>query len=66
MIDEAVLTVNVIVFGVEEHALPGIVAGAWSRATGAETGLAALTFAIDAAVSARFRRRTPPGGPPGR
>ena len=35
--DEAVLTVNVIVFGVEEQALPGIVASAWTRATGAET-----------------------------
>jgi hypothetical protein len=35
--DEAVLTVNVIVFGVEEQALTGIVTGAWSRATGAAT-----------------------------
>ena len=34
---EAVLTVNVIVFGVEEQALPFIVTTAWSRATGAET-----------------------------
>jgi hypothetical protein len=35
--DDAVLTVNVIVFGVDEAALPAIVASAWSRATGAET-----------------------------
>ena len=35
--DAAVLTVNVIVFGVEEQALPGIVASAWTRATGAAT-----------------------------
>ena len=35
--DEAVLTINVIVFGVEEQALPGIVTSAWSRATGAAT-----------------------------
>ena len=34
---EAVLTVNVIVFGVDGQALPGIVASAWSRATGAGT-----------------------------
>ena len=33
----AVLTVNVIVFGVDEEALPAIVTSAWSRATGAET-----------------------------
>jgi hypothetical protein len=35
--DEAVLTVNVIVFGVEEQALPAIVTDAWSLATSAET-----------------------------
>jgi hypothetical protein len=35
--DDAVLTVNVIVFGVDEQALSAIVASAWSRATGAET-----------------------------
>jgi hypothetical protein len=35
--DEAVLTMNVIVFGVGEQALPGIVTSAWSRATGAAT-----------------------------
>ncbi len=34
---EAALTVNVIVFGVDEEALPAIVASAWARATGAET-----------------------------
>ena len=34
---EAVLTVNVIVFGVEEQALPSIVTSAWSRTTGAKT-----------------------------
>ena len=34
---EAVLTVNAIVFGVEEQALPSIVTSAWSRATGAKT-----------------------------
>jgi hypothetical protein len=33
----AALTVNVIVFGVDEQALPGIVTGAWSRTAGAET-----------------------------
>lgn len=33
----AVLTLNVIVFGVDEEALPEIVTSAWSRATGAET-----------------------------
>ena len=33
---EAVLTVNVIVFGVPDGALPAIVTGAWSRATGAQ------------------------------
>jgi hypothetical protein len=32
---EAVLTVNVIVFGVDEQALPGMVRAAWSAATGA-------------------------------
>ena len=31
------LTVNVIVFGVDDEALPAIVTNAWSRATGAET-----------------------------
>ena len=35
--DDAVLTVNVIVFGVDEQALSAIVTSAWSRATGAET-----------------------------
>jgi hypothetical protein len=35
--DDAVLTVNVIVFGVDEQALPTIVTSAWSTATGAET-----------------------------
>lgn len=34
---EAVLTINVIVFGVGEQALPGIVTSAWYRATGAKT-----------------------------
>jgi hypothetical protein len=34
---DAVLTVNVIVFGMDEEALPAIVTSAWSRATGAET-----------------------------
>ena len=33
--DEAVLTVNVIVFGVEEQALPAIVTSSWTRAAGA-------------------------------
>ena len=35
--DEALLTVNVIVFGVDEQALSAIVTHAWSRATSAET-----------------------------
>ena len=35
--DEAVLTVNVIVFGVDEQALAAVVTGAWDRATGAQT-----------------------------
>ena len=34
---DALLTVNVIVFGVDAEALPAIVTSAWSRATGAET-----------------------------
>jgi hypothetical protein len=34
---DAVLTLNVIVFGVDEAALPAIVTDAWSRATGAGT-----------------------------
>jgi hypothetical protein len=34
---DAALTVNVIVFGVDEEALPAIVTSAWSRASGAET-----------------------------
>ena len=34
---DVVLTVNVIVFGVDEEALPAIVTGAWSRASDAET-----------------------------
>ena len=34
---DAVLTVNVIVFGVDEEALPALVTGAWSGASGAET-----------------------------
>ncbi len=34
---DAVLTVNVIVFGVDDEALPALVTSAWSRATGAET-----------------------------
>jgi hypothetical protein len=34
---DAVLTVNVIVFGVDEQALPGMVQDAWSRASGAAT-----------------------------
>ena len=37
MAADAVLTVNVIVFGVDEQALPAIVTSAWSRATGART-----------------------------
>ena len=37
MAADAVLTVNVIVFGVGDEALPAIVTSAWSRATGAET-----------------------------
>jgi hypothetical protein len=32
-----ILTVNVIVFGVDEQALVAVVTSAWSRATGAET-----------------------------
>jgi hypothetical protein len=36
-ISAAVLTVNVIVFGVDETALPALVRDAWSRAAGAET-----------------------------
>jgi hypothetical protein len=32
---DAVLTVNVIVFGVDEQALPALVRDAWSRASGA-------------------------------
>jgi hypothetical protein len=32
---DVVLTVNVIVFGVDEQALPGMVTAAWSAATGA-------------------------------
>jgi hypothetical protein len=35
--DDAVLTVNVIVFGVEEKALSAIVMSAWSQVSGAET-----------------------------
>jgi hypothetical protein len=35
--DAAVLTVNVIVFGVDEQALAAVVTSAWSRARGAET-----------------------------
>ena len=34
---DAALVVNVIVFGMEDEALPAIVTSAWSRATGAET-----------------------------
>ena len=34
---DAVLTINVIIFGVDEQALPALVRNAWSRATGAET-----------------------------
>jgi hypothetical protein len=34
---DAVLTINVIVFGVDEQALPALVRDAGSRATGAET-----------------------------
>jgi len=34
---DAVLTINVIVFGVDEQALPALVRDAWSHATGAET-----------------------------
>ncbi len=34
---EVILTVNVIVFGVDEEALPTIVTGAWARASDAET-----------------------------
>jgi hypothetical protein len=33
----AVLTVNVIVFGVDDQALPAIVTSAWSRASASET-----------------------------
>jgi hypothetical protein len=36
-VDEAQLTVNVIVFGVDEGSLPAIVRHAWSRASGAAT-----------------------------
>jgi hypothetical protein len=36
-ITDAVLTVNVIVFGVDEEALPTLVTSAWSRAAGADT-----------------------------
>jgi hypothetical protein len=35
--DTAVLTVNVIVFGVADEALPAVVTGAWSQASDAET-----------------------------
>lgn len=34
---DAVLTVNVIVFGVDEQALPALVHDAWARASGAAT-----------------------------
>ena len=34
---DAVLTVNVIVFGVDEDALPAIVTSAWSRVSGSAT-----------------------------
>lgn len=34
---EATLTLNVIVFGVDEQALPDVVGAAWARAGGAET-----------------------------
>lgn len=34
---QGLLTVNVIVFGVDEASLPAIVMDAWSRASGAET-----------------------------
>jgi hypothetical protein len=34
---QGLLTVNVIVFGVDEAALPAMVMDAWSRASGAET-----------------------------
>jgi hypothetical protein len=37
MAADAVLTVNVIVFGVDEQALPPVVHEAWSRASGAKT-----------------------------
>jgi hypothetical protein len=37
MAKDAVLTVNVIVFGVDEQALPDLVVGAWSQASDAET-----------------------------
>ncbi len=37
MAADAVLTVNVIVFGVDERALPALVRDAWSRASGAAT-----------------------------
>jgi len=33
MVEEAELTINVIVFGVDERELPAIVRGAWSRAS---------------------------------
>lgn len=36
-VEQALLTVNVIVFGVDERSLPAIVRGAWSRASGAAT-----------------------------
>jgi hypothetical protein len=36
-VSAAALTVNVIVFGVEEATLPALVHDAWSRAAGAET-----------------------------
>lgn len=37
MATDAVLTINVIVFGVDEQALPALVHAAWSRASGATT-----------------------------
>ena len=36
-VSEAAFVVNVIVFGVDEEALPALVRDAWSRASGAET-----------------------------
>ena len=36
-VEGAMLTINVIVFGVDEASLPAVVTGAWSRTSGAAT-----------------------------